>query len=346
MKIEQIGTATLYIGDALEALKAIPDKSAQMCITSPPYYGLRNYGAAGQIGLERTPDEYIARLVEVFHEVKRILKDDGTLWINVGDSYAGSGKGQTKNGDRNKIVNKLNGMKLVTRKPADMGVKPKDLIGIPWMLAFALRADGWFLRQDIIWKKPNPMPESVKDRCTKSHEYIFLLSKSGRYYYDAGAIAEPSTTRENRPAGIARERLYGYDSKQNKIREGLGLKLPNSAAEPKRDHGDDSCDLPLTRNRRDVWTIKTKPYSGAHFAVFPPEIPRLCILAGSRRGDIVLDPFAGSGKTGAVAISLRRKAVLCELNADYATLIRERITNEEAFYQQDLITSEEDAYAD
>jgi len=330
MIVEHMGDATIYLGDALESLKTMPDKSAQMCITSPPYYGLRDYGVEGQIGLEKTPDEYIARLVEVFHEVKRVLKDDGTLWVNIGDSYAGSGRGQTK-----------------------IGLKPKDLIGIPWMLAFALRDDGWYLRQDIIWAKPNPLPESVKDRCTKSHEYIFLLSKSAHYYYDADAIAEPSTTYENRPAGVVRDRLYGYDSKQNKIKVKLGSKsfskgqANGAGIEPTDNAKKDYYEVPFVRNRRDVWAIKTKPYNGAHFAVFPSEIPRLCILAGSRRGDIILDPFAGSGTTGAVAISLRRKAVLCELNAeDYATLIRERVTSEEAFYQQDLITNEEDGYAD
>ena len=347
MRVEHIGDATLYLGDCLESLKTMPDKSIQMCVTSPPYYGLRDYGVDEQIGLEKTPDEYIARLVEVFHEVKRVLKDDGTLWVNMGDSYAGSGKGQTKNGANDRKVNKTKGMKLNIQKPSEIGLKPKDLIGIPWMLAFALRSDGWYLRQDIIWAKPNPMPESVKDRCTKSHEYIFLLSKSAHYYYDADAIAEPSTTYENRPAGVVRDRLYGYDSKQNKIRVKLGSKsfskgqANGAGIEPTGNAKKDYYEVPFVRNRRDIWTIKSKPYNGAHFAVFPPEIPRLCILAGSKPGDTILDPFAGSGTTGAVAISLRRRAVLCELNVEYVGLIRERITNEEAFYQPTLNDEEE-----
>lgn len=323
MKIEHIGDATLYLGDCLESLKTMPDKSIQMCVTSPPYYGLRDYGVEGQIGLEETPDEYITKLVEIFHEVKRVLKDDGTLWVNIGDSYAGSGKGQTKNGASDRKVNKTKGMNLNVQKPSEIGLKPKDLIGIPWMLAFALRSDGWYLRQDIIWAKPSPLPESVKDRCTKSHEYIFLLSKSARYYYNSDAICEPTKTKDN----IIRQRDI---TKLNNTPGRLpmrGLKTNNYNF----------------RNRRDVWTIVTKPYHGAHFAVFPPEIPRLCILAGSRQGDTILDPFAGSGTTGAVAISLYRKAVLCELNTEYAELIKERITNEEAFYQPDLITSNEGA---
>ena len=315
MRVEHIGDATLYLGDCLESLKTMPDKSIQMCVTSPPYYGLRDYGVDEQIGLEKTPDEYIARLVEVFHEVKRVLKDDGTLWVNMGDSYAGSGKGQTKNGANDRKVNKTKGMKLNIQKPSEIGLKPKDLIGIPWMLAFALRSDGWYLRQDIIWAKPSPLPESVKDRCTKSHEYIFLLSKSAQYYYNADAIKVKAVT------------------SVNSVRNGHG-----NSADCKHGRIGTFSDMV---NRRDVWTISTKHYKGSHFAVFPPEIPRLCILAGSKPGDTILDPFAGSGTTGAVAISLRRRAVLCELNVEYVGLIRERITNEEAFYQPTLNDEEE-----
>jgi len=345
MRVEHIGDATLYLGDCLESLKTMPDKSIQMCVTSPPYYGLRDYGVDGQIGLEKTPNEYIAKLVEIFREVKRVLKDDGILWVNIGDSYAGSGGA---GGDYNNGGLKDGQPKWKSKLDIKASnLKPKNLIGIPWMLAFALRSDGWYLRQDIIWAKPNPMPESVKDRCTKSHEYIFLLSKSAHYYYDADAIAEPSTTYENRPAGVVRDRLYGYDSKQNKIRVKLGSKsfskgqANGAGIEPTGNTKKDYYEVPFVRNRRDIWTIKSKPYNGAHFAVFPPEIPRLCILAGSKPGDTILDPFAGSGTTGAVAISLRRRAVLCELNVEYVGLIRERITNEEAFYQPTLNDEEE-----
>jgi len=309
MKIEQIGATTLYIGDALESLKAMPDKSVQMCVTSPPYYGLRDYGVEGQIGLEETPDDYITKLVEIFREVKRVLKDDGTLWVNIGDSYAGNCS-RGSNGGRAGYGTKREG--VFNRVTGNL--KPKDLIGIPWMLAFALRSDGWYLRQDIIWAKPSPLPESVKDRCTKSHEYIFLLSKSAQYYYNADAI---------------------------KVKAVTSIKSPRTA------HGD-SAECKHGRigtfsnmaNRRDVWVIPTEPYNGAHFAVFPSELPRLCILVGSRYGDIVLDPFAGSGTTGAVAISLYRKAVLCELNTDYIKLIKKRIATEETFCKLNLIASE------
>ena len=314
MRVEYIGDATLYLGDCLESLKTMPNKSVQMCVTSPPYYGLRDYGVDGQIGLEKTPDEYIAKLVEIFQEVKRVLKDDGILWVNIGDSYAGSGgaggdynNGGLKDGQpkwKSKLDIKASNLKL------------KDLIGIPWMLAFALRSDGWYLRQDIIWAKPSPMPESVKDRCTKSHEYIFLLSKSAQYYYNADAIKVKAVT------------------SVNSVRNGHG-----NSADCKRGRIGTFSDMV---NRRDVWTISTKHYKGSHFAVFPPEIPRLCILAGSKPGDTILDPFAGSGTTGAVAISLRRRAVLCELNVEYVGLIRERITNEEAFSQPRLFDDLED----
>ena len=314
MRVEYIGDATLYLGDCLESLKTMPNKSVQMCVTSPPYYGLRDYGVDGQIGLEKTPDEYIAKLVEIFQEVKRVLKDDGILWVNIGDSYAGSGgaggdynNGGLKDGQpkwKSKLDIKASNLKL------------KDLIGIPWMLAFALRSNGWYLRQDIIWAKPSPMPESVKDRCTKSHEYIFLLSKSAKYYYNADAIKVKAVT------------------SVNSVRNGHG-----NSADCKRGRIGTFSDMV---NRRDVWTISTKHYKGSHFAVFPPEIPRLCILAGSKPGDTILDPFAGSGTTGAVAISLRRRAVLCELNVEYVGLIRERITNEEAFSQPRLFDDLED----
>ena len=314
MRVEYIGDATLYLGDCLESLKTMPNKSVQMCVTSPPYYGLRDYGVDGQIGLEKTPDEYIAKLVEIFQEVKRVLKDDGILWVNIGDSYAGSGGA---GGDYNNGGLKDGQPKWKSKLDIKASnLKPKDLIGIPWMLAFALRSDGWYLRQDIIWAKPSPMPESVKDRCTKSHEYIFLPSKSAQYYYNADAIKVKAVT------------------SVNSVRNGHG-----NSADCKRGRIGTFSDMV---NRRDVWTISTKHYKGSHFAVFPPEIPRLCILAGSKPGDTILDPFAGSGTTGAVAISLRRRAVLCELNVEYVGLIRERITNEEAFSQPRLFDDLED----
>ena len=306
-------------GDCREVLKTLPDCSVHCCVTSPPYFGLRDYGCAGQIGLESTPDAYVAELVAVFREVRRVLRDDGTLWLNLGDSYA-SGKGTCYNPgggesslDGHAALKKAGAYKLDRGNKSTLaasGLKPKDLVGIPWRVAFALQADGWYLRQDIIWAKPSPFPESVKDRCTKSHEYIFLLSKSAQYYYNADAIKVKAVT------------------SVNSVRNGHG-----NSADCRRGRIGTFSDMV---NRRDVWTISTKPYKGSHFAVFPPEIPRLCILAGSKPGDTILDPFAGSGTTGAVAISLRRRAVLCELNVEYVGLIRERITNEEAFYQPTL----------
>ena len=263
----------VLFGDCRETMDAFIDK-AQMCVTSPPYYGLRNYGdEENQIGLEESPEEYIQNLVEVFRKVRDNLTDDGTLWLNIGDSYYNyrPGKGQalskqTVSNNRQDLPDKCarRGNKL-------KGLKEKDLIGIPWMLAFALRADGWYLRQDIIWNKPNPMPESVRDRCTKSHEYIFLLSKSQNYYFDVDAIKEP------------------------------------------------------TRRKRSVWTVNNKPYRGAHFAVFPPDLIEPCIKAGSREGDIVLDPFMGSGTTAMVAKSLKRYYMGCELHEEYGDLMQERV---------------------
>ena len=263
----------ILFGDCLQTLKQFDDK-ARMCVTSPPYYGLRNYGGEDcQIGLEESPEEYIQNLVEVFREVGKNLTEDGTLWLNIGDSYynyrPGKGQGlvkQTVSNSKQDLPDKCarRGNKL-------KGYKEKDLMGIPWMLAFALRADGWYLRQDIIWNKPNPMPESVRDRCTKSHEYVFLLSKNQNYYFDVDAIKEP------------------------------------------------------TRRKRSVWNVQTKPYRGSHFAVYPPELIEPCILAGSEEGDIVLDPFMGSGTTAMVAKALGRDYMGCELHEDYGNLIQKRI---------------------
>jgi len=279
---------------------------AQMCVTSPPYFGLRDYGVEGQIGLEQTPDEYVAAMVEVFRCVRDVLADDGTLWLNIGDSYARTGGTDRKVSDTAQVGstrNTLEQMSDRTSNASAMGLKHKDLIGIPWMLAFALRADGWYLRQDIIWHKPNPMPESVRDRCTKAHEYIFLLSKSEKYYFDSEAMKEPA------------------DPKNHRDSRGIRRTAPGST-----DHtGFKNGRHYETRNRRSVWSVATRPYKGAHFATFPPALIEPCILAGSRPGDTVLDPFMGSGTTAAVALQHGRKYLGCELNPEYGALQQERI---------------------
>jgi len=282
---------------------------AQMCVTSPPYFGLRDYGHAGQIGMEPTPDEYIAAMVEVFRCVRDVLTDDGTLWLNIGDSYAGGNIGgkwregsARADGD---VREDGHSRRNRNGNGAVSGCKPKDLIGIPWMLAFALRADGWYLRQDIIWHKPNPMPESVRDRCTKAHEYIFLLSKSERYLFDSEAMREPAVQ-----AGRVRNDKIG-GNKGDDVHHSPGGQFNGSE----------------TRNRRSVWSVATRPYKGAHFATFPPALIEPCILAGSKPGDIVLDPFMGSGTTAQVSIQHGRQYIGCELNPEYATLQQERINS-------------------
>jgi len=294
----------ILFGDCRETLKTI-DTKVQMCVTSPPYYGLRNYGdEENQIGMEQSPEEYIDQLVDVFRSVRDVLKDDGVLWLNIGDTYYnyrsdGNYPKQTVSRTKQDLpeFSPVRGNKL-------QGLKSKDLIGIPWMLAFALRADGWWLRQDIIWNKPNPMPESVKDRCTKSHEYIFLLSKSKQYYYDNEAIKEPV-----KQDWGTRDRTNGkYHN------PGTGL-APHSGLSKSYDR----------KNKRSVWTVTNKPYKGAHFACFPPDLIEPCILAGSREGDIVLDPFMGSGTTAMVAKKHNRNYLGCELHEDYASLQTDRI---------------------
>ena len=264
---------TILFGDCLETLKQF-DEKARCCVTSPPYYGLRNYGGEDyQIGLEESPEEYIQKLVKVFQEVRNNLTEDGTLWLNMGDSYYNyrPGKGQALVKQTMSATKQDLPDKCARRGNKLEGLKEKDLIGIPWMLAFALRADGWYLRQDIIWNKPNPMPESVRDRCTKSHEYIFLLSKNQNYYFDVDAIKEP------------------------------------------------------TRRKRSVWNVTKKGYKDAHFAVYPPELIIPCILAGSEKNDIILDPFIGSGTTAMVAKELGRYYIGCELHEDYGKLIKNRV---------------------
>lgn len=259
-------------GDALEELRKLPDKCCSVCVTSPPYYNARDYGAADQLGTESSPEEYIRKLVEAFREVARVLKDDGTLWLNIGDSYA--------------------------RHIEDGGIKRKDLIGIPWLLALALRSDGWYLRADIIWNKPNAMPESAKDRPTRSHEYVFLLSKAAAYYYDAEAVKELAVgydpKKPGRKRGNAKTFRGGtaYTHDQAKA---------NSTEVDRGSHGLQRNETGK-RNRRDVWTIATRPYKGAHLSTFPEELAKICILAGSKQGDTVLDPFSGSGTTGAAAL--------------------------------------------
>ena len=278
----------------------------RMCVTSPPYYGLRDYGGeSNQIGQEDSPEEYIQNLVEVFRGVRDCLSDDGTLWLNIGDSYynyrPGKGQGlvkQTVSNTKQDLPDKC-----ARRANKLEGLKEKDLIGIPWMLAFALRADGWYLRQDIIWHKPNPMPESVRDRCTKAHEYVFLLSKNKKYYYDNESIKEPAKDWGTRDR-----------SKGKYHNEGTGLQ-PHSGL---------TKSYP-TKNKRSVWSITNKPYKGAHFAVFPPDLITPCIKAGSIEGDIILDPFIGSGTTAMVAKELKRNYIGCELHEDYSTLIDERV---------------------
>ena len=263
---------TVMQGDCLESLKSLGDESVNCCVTSPPYWGLRDYGESDQLGLEETPEEYVANMVKVFSEVKRVLTKDGTLWLNLGDSYVG-----------------------------------KSLVGIPWGVAFALQADGWHLRQDIIWHKPNAMPESVTDRCTKAHEYVFLLTKSSEYYYDHEAI---------------KEKAKGMPEVRDKNKEKYMADYPNrerfSAGE--RVYGEDGM-----ANKRSVWSVNTKPYKEAHFATFPPKLIRPCIQAGCPKGGIVLDPFGGSGTTAEVANGLGRDAILCELNPEYCELIEKRM---------------------
>ena len=327
----------MFFGDCRRSMAlCVPDKSVQMCVTSPPYYGLRDYGVDGQLGLEATPEAYVAAMVEVFREVRRCLKDDGVLWLNIGDSYAANRSYQvnsTKGGPKHGESQSVGGKGSVVPD----GLKPKDLIGIPWLLAFALRADGWYLRQDIIWAKPNPMPESVTDRCTKSHEYVFMLSKSQRYYYNHHAIKTPMKEE-------SRARLLRGVSDTHKNVDGAPgqtkhtMNQPREHVDKQRGHSRRHAGFNerwdgMTKeeqqtggaNKRSVWNIATKPYKGAHFATFPPELITPPILATSRPGDLVLDPFMGSGTTAQVALSLGRRVIGCELNESYLPLIQKRI---------------------
>lgn len=359
-----LGDATLYLGDCREVLQTLPAGLAQTCVTSPPYYGLRDYGTAtwdggdpvcdhrsgrfergglsskqasnhgrsgdeartvcpkcgarridAQIGLEPTLKEYVEQLVAVFREVRRVLRDDGTLWLNLGDSYANNAAAGDKRFG-NPEFNKNRPSREATKTPAKIvppGLKPKDLVGIPWRVAFALQADGWYLRQDIIWSKPNPMPESVTDRCTKAHEYLFLLAKSERYYYDAEAIKEKS-------AYAGKVVVLGEKSLSRGQAAGGNVKATGNGLA-------DSVTVTDNRNRRSVWTVATRPYKDAHFATYPPELIEPCIMACTKFQDIVLDPFNGSGTTGLVALLHGRRYVGCELNKDYFALTIPRVVD-------------------
>ena len=301
---------TILYGDCRDTLKQF-DEQARTCVTSPPYYGLRDYGGEeNQIGQENTPEEFIDQLVSVFKEVRNVLTDDGTLWVNLGDSYYNYRPGKGQSYPKQSVSKTNQDLPTQCNKRGNKldGLKEKDLIGIPWMFAFAMRSDGWYLRQDIIWHKPNPMPESVRDRCTKSHEYIFLLSKNKKYYYDNEAIKEPV------------KQDWGTRNRTNGKYHNSGSGLsPHSGLTKSYDR----------KNKRDVWSITNKPYKGSHFAVFPPDLITPCILAGSEKGDIILDPFMGSGTTAMVAKHLGRDYIGCELHEEYGNLIDQRVPVEE-----------------
>jgi DNA modification methylase len=344
-------TVSILKGDCREVLRTLPDESVHCVVTSPPYFGLRDYGVAGQIGLEPTPDAFVAELVGLFRDVRRVLRTDGTVWLNLGDSYSGSGRGGNPDAGTKQGTNRGSqtvgvlygrenesaaGERVRMRAQFDAlkasGLKQKDLIGVPWLTAFALRADGWYLRQDIIWSKPNPMPESVRDRCTKAHEYIFMLTKSARYYYDGAAIAEPAS--ENSHGGST----PNAGAKAAARKDGGALGLTVTQRDKQRGHGrrhagfNDRWDAMEraeqcsgTRNKRSVWSVGTQPFPDAHFATFPPSLIEPCIKAGCPAGGTVLDPFGGAGTTGLVADRFGRNAILIELNHDYAAMAERRI---------------------
>lgn len=343
-------TNEIFNEDCITGMQKLPDNSIDCCVTSPPYFGLRDYGTDGQIGLEETPDLFVAKMVQVFEQVRRVLKPEGTLWLNLGDSYNGSGgSGSAEYAKKHTQFGKV--IESGTAQPPKniKSLKPKDLIGIPWMVAFALRSQGWYLRQDIIWSKPNPMPESVTDRCTKAHEYIFLMSKSGKYYYDQEAIKLPvadssvqrlsqDVEKQNgsnrvpgktngsmkavgkvRPNGIVRDRLLDYDSKEKQLRQNT-----------ERGGYENESDLPEPSgfaNKRSVWTVTTMPYSEAHFATFPERLIVDCIKAGCPENGTVLDPFMGAGTTALVSRKLNRNYVGFELNPEYIKIANKRLAN-------------------
>lgn len=383
---------TIHHGDALEVLRTMPGESVHTCVTSPPYWGLRDYGIAGQLGLESTPDEYVSRMVEVFREVRRVLRGDGTLWLNLGDCYAtGAGKvgecpgggeqgekwkgyrGTRRSGKHEYVDAAMGPLTQPNRLPIP-GLKPKDLCGMPWRVAFALQADGWWLRSDIIWAKDNPMPESVTDRPTKAHEYLFLLAKSERYYFDSDAIKEPSVTGdERRPYasqgawdmdGRPPEQRHGGEKRRPKawdndmgshrtLVQGYGRKCGPNALRGQganRDHetgaanrdGRDMQEVGVGafRNKRTVWSIATAPFPEAHFATFPPKLVEPCILAGCPEGGTVLDPFSGAGTTGLVARRLGRNFVGIELNAAYIEMAERRIVQDQPLFNTRTLPTE------
>jgi len=305
-------------GDCLEVLNTLDDTSIDCCVTSPPYWGLRDYGIEGQLGLENTPEEYIGKLVSIFREVRRVLKDEGTLWLNLGDCYAGSNSAGIED---NKAAGKGSRKTVIKERPNKVvkGLKPKDLVGIPWRVAFALQADGWYLRSDIIWHKPNPMPESVRDRPTKAHEYIFLMSKSPRYYYDHEAIKEPAAYDGRKDTLLKGSPKYEKGVVPGQVAHSMAAK--GHERWKKNERGE------YVRNKRSVWTIPTKPFKEAHFATFPPDLIEPCILAGCPSGGIVLDPFFGAGTTGLVAMKNGRRFIGIELNEEYIEIAKRRLNN-------------------
>jgi DNA modification methylase len=336
----------LLIGDALTRLRELPDGSAHMCVTSPPYFGLRDYGVAGQMGLEAMPDEYVAALVEVFREVRRVLRPDGTLWLNLGDSYAAAPTKARATAEQSGKARYLDGQPNQCRF-AGGGIKPKDLIGIPWMVAFALRADGWWLRGDHVWGKPNGMPESVTDRPSRGHEYVFLLSKSARYWYDAAAVCTapkaPSMTRLAQDiAGQAGSARANGGARPNRPMKAVARASDKQRGHSRRHAGFNARWDRMKRdnqmadgaNLRSVWWVPPAQCREAHFAVMPDLVAEICIRAGCREGGTVLDPFAGAGTTGLVADRLGRDAVLIELNPDYAAMARRRIEGDAGLFAQ------------
>ena len=336
-------TVRVLQGDCRDVLKTLPDESVHCVVTSPPYFGLRDYGVDGQIGLEKMPADYVSELVSVFSEARRVLRADGTVWLNLGDSYCTR---SVRRDDGMRTVIKAyetsdeevgfenwsdyaeRGRAKYSSHFAHLGLKDKDLFGIPWMVAFALRAAGWYLRQDIIWSKPNPMPESVRDRCTKAHEYLFLLAKSERYYFDADAISEPATGWNGSTFDGERDLTVrpttGRGPRNRRQGEPSRHGLTGAASHGISDVGEGR----ETRNKRSVWEVTTQPFKEAHFATFPPALIEPCILAGCPEGGTVLDPFGGAGTTGLVSDRHKRSAILIELNPEYAEMARKRIYND------------------
>jgi len=336
----------ILVGDCIDMMRTLPDESVHTCVTSPPYYGLRDYGVEGQIGLEETPAEFIARLVDVFREVRRVLRSDGTVWVNMGDSYAGSWGAHGRD-DMGVGVSTLSQRQVMASQRKSKATthaeyKPKDLMGMPWRLAFALQDDGWYLRQDIIWHKPNPMPESTRDRCTKAHEYIFLLSKSRQYYYDQDAVKEPVAASSivrlaqylkqqhgsDRVPGKSNGSMKAVRARRDSFKRDDSKReqaIPGQSVGTHRPDREESAYQLDMRNKRSVWSVPTVGFKGAHFATFPPDLIRPCILAGSPRGGLVLDPFGGAGTTSLVSMQEGRRSIICELNPEYSALARARI---------------------